>query len=106
MSLAQGSLTTDAVDRLRSGLSGRVIAPDDAEYDKARMLMPGGLDPRPAAIVRVANAEDAAHVVRFARETGVPIAVRCGGHGAAGHASVDDGVVIDLRDLTDIDIDV
>ena len=98
--------TTFSIDRLREGLTGRVIVPGDADYDEARAVMAGGIDRRPAAIVRVANAQDVARVVAFARENGAEVAVRSGGHSGAGHSTTDGGIVIDLRDLKEIDLDV
>ena len=61
--------------------------------------MLGGIDRRPLVIVRPANADDVARVVALARETGLPLAVRSGGHSGAGHTVVDDGIVLDLRDM-------
>jgi FAD/FMN-containing dehydrogenase len=90
---------------LRSAVSGRVIAPGDAEYDAARTVFVGGVDRHPAAIVRVADAADVAHVIGVARETGLELAVRSGGHGNNGVAVTEGGIVIDLRDLRDLDID-
>ena len=98
--------TTFSIDRLRDGLEGRVIVPGDSDYDEARTIMLGGIDRHPAAIVRVANADDVARVVRFARETGAELAVRSGGHSGAGHSTTEGGIVIDLRDLKEIDLDV
>jgi FAD/FMN-containing dehydrogenase len=98
--------TTFSIDRLRDGLEGRVIVPGDADYDEARVITYGGIDPRPGAIVRVATADDVARVVRFARETGAELAVRSGGHSGAGHSTTDGGIVIDLRELKEIDLDV
>jgi FAD/FMN-containing dehydrogenase len=98
--------TTFSIDRLREGLEGRVIVPGDSDYDEARTVTFGGIDPRPGAIVRVANADDVARVVRFARETGAELAVRSGGHSGAGHSTTDGGIVIDLRELKEMDLDV
>ena len=100
------SPTTISIDQLRDGLTGRVIAPGDSDYDEARTVVAGGIDSQPAAIVRVANAADVARVVTFAREAGAELAVRSGGHSAAGHSTTDGGIVIDLRELRDIDLDV
>jgi FAD/FMN-containing dehydrogenase len=82
-----------------------VIGPDDPDYDAARAVMPGGIDRRPAAVVRVAGAPDVAALVRFARDRGLSLSVRSGGHSAVGHGVVDDGIVIDLRDMKALDID-
>jgi FAD/FMN-containing dehydrogenase len=59
-------------------------------------VMYGGIDLHPEVIVRVANAEDVQRVVGFARESGLPLAVRGGGHSIAGHSLVEDGIVLDL----------
>jgi FAD/FMN-containing dehydrogenase len=98
--------TNISIDRLRDGLTGRVIVPGDPDYDEARAVMAGGVDRHPAAIVRVANATDVSRVVTYAREIGAELAVRSGGHSGAGHSTTEGGIVIDLRDLTDIDLDV
>jgi FAD/FMN-containing dehydrogenase len=98
--------TTPSIADLRAAVSCRVIAPDDPDYDAARTIVSGEYDRRPAAIVRVANATDVAGVVSFARDTGVQLAVRCGGHSGAGHSSTDGGIVLDLRDMKALDIDV
>jgi FAD/FMN-containing dehydrogenase len=103
MTTSSPSISTD---RLREGLSGRVIVQGDPDYDQARTVVAGGVDRRPAAIVRVANADDVARVVAFARENGVELAVRSGGHSGAGHGVTDGGIVIDLRELKGLDLDV
>ncbi len=95
-----------SIPRLRGVLNGRVIAPDDAGYDKARAVFYGGFDRRPAAIVRAADATDVSRVVSLARETGLALAVRSGGHSNAGHCTTDGGIVLDLRDMKALDIDV
>jgi FAD/FMN-containing dehydrogenase len=99
--------TTDLpLTELRSQLRGRVLAPDDEGYDAARTIMLGGADPRPAVIVRPVDDADVARAIAVAREHGLPLAVRSGGHSGAGHSSADGGLVIDVRDLTNVDIDV
>ena len=85
-------------------ISGRVITPGDADYDKARTVVPGGFDLRPSAIVRAADARDVARVVVHARETGAELAVRSGGHTL--HASTDGGIVLDLSEMRGLEIDV
>src|SRR5512139_477628 len=81
----------------RKQLKGRVIMPDDPEYDQARTIFYGGVDRRPAVIVRVADAEDVAKAISIARESGMELAVRSGGHSAAGHGLSEGGIVLDLR---------
>jgi FAD/FMN-containing dehydrogenase len=98
--------TTIPLSDLRAAVTGRVIGPDDADYDAARtVLVPIAAGRRPAAVVRVANADDVAAVVNFARDNGVDLAVRSGGHSASGHSTVDGGIVLDLRDMKRLEID-
>ncbi|MGH2462206.1 MAG: FAD-binding oxidoreductase [Candidatus Limnocylindria bacterium] len=83
---------------------GRVITPDDVDYDAMRVIVAGGIDRRPALIVRVANAADVARVIALAREAGQELAIRSGGHSAAGHSTTDGGIVLDLRGMKALDI--
>ena len=98
-------MTTISIDKLRTDLDGRVIGPDDPGYDEARALFYGGIDKRPVAIVRVASDADAAKVVGLARETGLELAVRSGGHSIPGHSVSEGGIVLDLADMRAIDVD-
>ena len=86
-------------------LAGRVIRPDDADYDKARTSFYGGFDPRPGVIVRVANADDVSRLISFARESGTELIVRSGGHGVAGYAVPNGGIVLDLKEMHALEID-
>jgi hypothetical protein len=90
---------------LAADLKGRVIAPDDEDYDVARTVFPGGIDRRPALIARVADAHDVARVIAHARDAGLELAVRGGGHSAPGYGVTDGGIVIDLRDMNAVTID-
>jgi FAD/FMN-containing dehydrogenase len=94
------------LDGVRSTLHGRVVVPGDATYDADRVVMLGGVDARPEVIVRVADAADVAAVIALARESGLDLAVRSGGHSGAGHSTADGGIVLDVRDLRDLDVDV
>ncbi|MEW6401211.1 MAG: FAD-binding oxidoreductase [Chloroflexota bacterium] len=94
-----------SIDRLRSDFKGHIIGPDDPEYDKVRTVVMGGVDRRPRAIVRVADADDVARVISLARETGLELAVRSGGHSSAGHSVTEGGIVLDLHDMRDLQID-
>lgn len=94
-----------AVSELGGTLTGDVITPDHADYDSARSVFFGGIDRRPAMIARAADTDDVARVIEFARESGMSLAVRSGGHSTAGHGVVDRGVVLDLRGLRSIHID-
>jgi FAD/FMN-containing dehydrogenase len=94
------------IPRLLAAFDGQVIAPDDPGYDQARALFYGGWDRRPAAIVRPADAAQIAQVVNLARDGRLELAVRSGGHSNAGHSTTDGGIVLDLSQLTALDIDV
>jgi FAD/FMN-containing dehydrogenase len=93
------------IPELRAAFTGRVIAPQDPGYDEARTVFYGGIDRRPAVIVRPADAAEVSRVVSLARETGLELAVRSGGHSTAGHCVVDGGIVLDLSDMRALDID-
>ncbi|HKW41856.1 MAG TPA: FAD-dependent oxidoreductase [Gemmatimonadales bacterium] len=95
-----------SIPELAGSLKGQVILPDSDAYDDTRRVFIGDVDRRPTAIVRAANPSDVARVIEFAARSGVELAVRCGGHSAAGYCTTDSGVVLDLRDLREIDIDV
>src|SRR5918993_1889929 len=97
--------TTITIPELRAALNGRVIAPDVAGYEEARAVFYGALDRRPAVIIRVASAADVSQVVSLARETGLNLAVRSGGHSLAGHSTTDGGIVLDLSDMKALQVD-
>jgi FAD/FMN-containing dehydrogenase len=97
--------TTITISELRAAFNGRVIAPDAAGYDEARAVFYGAIDRRPAVIIRVASAADVSQVVSLARETGLNLAVRSGGHSLAGHSTTDGGIVLDLSDMKALQID-
>jgi FAD/FMN-containing dehydrogenase len=92
------------LEQLRSQLRGRV-EPGDPDYDQARTVFYGGEERHPAAIARVASAEDVARVVTFTREMGLELAVRSGGHSVARHSVVDRGIVLDLGAMKGLEID-
>ena len=95
------------IERLRQALTGQVFTPEDGGYEDAhRLFIPVYDGVRPAAVAQVADASDIAAVLTIARETGVELAIRSGGHSAAGHSTTDGGIVIDLRSLKSLEIDV
>jgi FAD/FMN-containing dehydrogenase len=94
-----------ASDDLASRLRGRLIGPDDSGYDSGRSIWNGLIDRRPALIARCAGSGDVAAAVSFARESGLPLAVRGGGHGVAGHAVAEGGLVVDLSEMRGVEVD-
>src|SRR5512145_2811448 len=97
--------TTISIPQLRSDFRGAVIAPGDAEYDRARTVFYGGIDRHPAVIIKPVDAEEVARIVSLARETGMELAVRSGGHSTAGHSVSEGGIVLDLSAMKDLQID-
>jgi FAD/FMN-containing dehydrogenase len=100
-----GTTSTNVVESLRGRVRGRVVGPDDADYDQLRTITTGEYDLHPAAIVRVADAADIGTAIAAARDLGLEIAVRSGGHSGAALGSTEGGLVIDLRELKELDID-
>ena len=98
--------TAISISRHRADLNGRLIAPGEPGYDEGRTVFYGGFDRRPAVIVRAASADDVSRAIALARETGVELAVRSGGHSIPGHSTTEGGIVLDLRDLNGLEIDV
>ncbi len=104
-------MTMSSISTIRSSfgtltrVAGRVIVPNDSDYDAARATFYGGVDKRPAAIVRVTGVEDVRRAIAAARDDGLELAIRSGGHSIAGHSTTDAGLVIDLRDMSRIIID-
>jgi FAD/FMN-containing dehydrogenase len=92
-------------DELRSDLDGELITPDDSSYDDVRQVFFKGWDRRPLAVARVAGSKDVARVVTAARETGIELAVRSGGHSRPGYGTVDGGLVIDLSGMNSTEVD-
>jgi FAD/FMN-containing dehydrogenase len=90
---------------LRAELSGKLITLDDPGFDDARTVFFKGVDRHPLAIARVADAADVARVVSFARDGGLELAVRSGGHSYAAHGTSDGGIVIDLSAMKGLEID-
>src|SRR4051794_27401324 len=101
MSQAQGVSITD----LRDELNGEVVGPEDSGYEEARHVFFRGIDRKPAAVACVAGAEDVARAVTAARDGGLELAIRSGGHSRAGYGTTDGGIVIDLSGLNSLDID-
>jgi FAD/FMN-containing dehydrogenase len=98
-------LSTGEVDALAGHLHGNLVRPDDPDYDEVRALYNAMIDKRPALIARCADVDDVVAAVNFGREQRLDIAIRCGGHNGAGLGSVDDGLVIDLSGLKDVQVD-
>jgi FAD/FMN-containing dehydrogenase len=102
----QTDLDGEAIENLSAQLRGALIRPDDAEYETARRVWNGMIDKHPALIARCAGVADIIAAVNFAREQGLQVAVRGGGHNVAGNAVCDGGLVIDLSPMKGIRVDL
>jgi FAD/FMN-containing dehydrogenase len=96
---------TALVNDLGERLDGDVLRPGDDGYEQSRRVWNAMVDRRPRLIVRPATAQDVATAVRAGRELGLEIGVRCGGHGIAGLAVPEDGLMIDLTGLAEVRVD-
>ena len=99
------SIPKAALEGLRDSVHGDVVLPDDAGYGQARKIWNGAIDKHPAVIVRCQTADDIAAAVVFGREHGLEIAVRGGGHGVAGNALSEGGIVVDCSRMRGIRVD-
>src|SRR5687767_11688323 len=98
-------MTAAGARRELPGFAGQPIAPDDAGHDEARRLYNAMIHKRTALIARRPGPEDVAKAIAFARDHELPIAVRGGGHNGAGLGGCDDGLVVDLSLLREIQVD-
>lgn len=105
MTLTSTRLTDEQIAALRASVRGEVVTPADPEYASARAVWNGSIDRRPALVLRCRGVADVRTGLRFAREHGLPIALRGGGHNVAGFGTCDDGIVIDLRSMTGARVD-
>ena len=94
-----------AISALKRSMNGELLTPDTAGYATARQLANLRYDRRPTLIARCRARRDVAAAVTFAREHGLEIAVRSGGHSIPGHSAGDDGMMIDLSQMKTIRID-
>jgi FAD/FMN-containing dehydrogenase len=100
-----GAMKPELISKMKANLRGRVILPEDQDYNEARKVYNGMIDKHPKLIVRCVNAADVRLAVEFARENNLVLAVRGGGHNGAGLATCDDGMVIDLSQMKGVRFD-
>jgi FAD/FMN-containing dehydrogenase len=94
------------IHEICSAFKGEVIGPEDDGYDAARTVFVGGIDRRPSVIIRPVDDGEVSRVISIARQTGMELAVRSGGHSGVGHSLSEGGIVLDLANLRSLKIDV
>ena len=99
------NISKEATENLKSKVKGQIVLPSDPSYDEVRQIWNAMIDRRPALIVRCAEASDVPHAISFARENGLEISIRGGGHNIAGSALCDSGVMIDLSTMRRVRVD-
>jgi FAD/FMN-containing dehydrogenase len=99
------ALEADALEQLRTEFRGEIVEPADPAYDDLRRVFNGMFDKKPRVILRAQGAADVIRGIGLARTSGLPLAIRSGGHSVAGFSSVDDGIVLDLRAMKGIRVD-
>ena len=100
-----GALEAAALDELPEGFRGEVIEPGSAQYEQTRAVFNGMFDRKPATILRPAGTADVIRAIGLARMSGLPLAIRGGGHSVAGFSMSDGGIVIDTRGMKGIRVD-
>jgi FAD/FMN-containing dehydrogenase len=96
----------ETIEKLKGGLNGKVVLPNDPSYDETRKVWNAMINKRPSVIVKCRTAEDIPPAIHFARENGLEISVRGAGHNIAGNAVCDDGLMVDLSGMKNIRVDV
>jgi FAD/FMN-containing dehydrogenase len=98
-------MTNELINTFRNSLHGKLVLPNDADYDSVRKVYNGMIDKHPAMIAQCADVTDVQNCVNFARDNNVLASIRGGGHNAGGLGIADDALVIDLSNLKDIKVD-
>jgi FAD/FMN-containing dehydrogenase len=101
----EAALDDSAFAEFRASFGGQLVRPADPGYEQHRRIWNGSIDRSPALIARCAGVADVIHAVRFAREHGLTVAVRSGGHSFPGHSVCDGGLVIDLASMKGVRVD-
>ncbi len=98
-------ISDESIEQLAGGVRGNVIPPSHPAYDESRAVYNAMIDKHPALVIQCADVADVIRGVNFAREQRLPVAVRCGGHNAAGLGTCDDGGVLDLGNMMSVHVD-
>jgi hypothetical protein len=99
------ALDEAALAELQASFRGQIVSPAHPDYDLHRKIWNGSFDRRPALIARCAGVADVISAARFGRQTGLPVAVRGGGHSFPGYSVADDALMIDLSPMKGVRVD-
>jgi FAD/FMN-containing dehydrogenase len=102
---SEKAISKEIIETLKKNMKGQIVRPSDPSYDEVRKIWNATIDRRPALIVRCAEASDVPCAISFAREHGLEISVRGGGHNIAGNALSDSGLMIDLSTMRRVHVD-
>ena len=98
-------IAAGTLEEFRRGIKGNVVDPKASTYDDARVIWNATIDRRPALIVKCEEAGDVLRCVQFARDNGLLVAVKSGGHHITGNAICDEGMVIDVSPMRSVNVD-
>ena len=98
-------MSRKSIDELRGRLRGPILLSGDSEYDSSRTVWNAMIDRRPALIARCLGVADVATCLTFAREFGLPLSIKGGGHNVAGLATCDDGLMLDMSLMRGVWVD-
>jgi FAD/FMN-containing dehydrogenase len=99
------NLSSDKIENLKISLNGKLVLPDDPDYDETCKIWNAMINKRPAVIVRCTDSKDVPHAIGFARENGLEISVRGAGHNIAGNSLCDGGLTIDFSGMRNVRVD-
>jgi FAD/FMN-containing dehydrogenase len=99
------TLSNDKIGQIRSKVRGKIVLPNDPNYDEVRTIWNAMIDRRPAVIVQIAEAGDVSPAIAFARENGLDISIRGAGHNIAGNSLSENGLVIDFSNMKNVRVD-
>ena len=100
-----GTIDQAALDALSTSFGGTIVTPADDSYDENRELFNAAIDKTPGVIVKPISPDDVSVAIRWARDHGLEISVKSGGHGVVGHALTDGGMTIDMRTMNRVSVD-
>ena len=97
--------SNEKIEKLKDKVRGQIVLPNDPSYNEVRKIWNAMIDRRPAVIVQCAEAGDVPHAISYARDNGLDISIRGGGHNIAGSALCNNGVVIDFSNMKTVRVD-